>query len=107
MVGIALVLSYALARGVEWRGAGDIHTNMEIAATLLAFMVGIMALVRFYSKKDNTFLFVGTGFLGTAFLDGYHAVVTSHYFKDRLVLAGASEEKQATSLRTAAESSSR
>ena len=82
VVGIALVLSYARARGVEWRGAGDIHTNMEIAATLLAFMVGIMALVRFYSKKDNTFLFVGTGFLGTAFLDGYHAVVTSHYFKD-------------------------
>ena len=36
-----------------------------------------MALVRFYSKKDNTYLFVGVGFVGTALLDGYHAVVTS------------------------------
>ena len=50
-------------------------------ATLLALIVGVIALVRFYAKKNNTFLFVGTGFLGTAFLDGYHAVVTSHYFQ--------------------------
>ena len=39
-------------------------------------IVGATALVRFYSKKDNTFLFIGAGFLGTAFLDGYHTVVT-------------------------------
>ncbi|MCH8331052.1 MAG: hypothetical protein IH946_06690, partial [Bacteroidetes bacterium] len=50
---------------------------MEGIATLLALVVGTMALVRFYSKKNNTFLFIGTGFLGTALLDGYHAIVTS------------------------------
>ena len=48
---------------------------MEIAATILALIVGVMALVRFYSKKNSTILFVGAGFLGTAMLDGYHAVV--------------------------------
>jgi PAS domain S-box-containing protein len=53
---------------------------MELAATLLAFMVGTMALVRFYSKKEITFLFIGSGFIGTALLDGYHTVVTSSRF---------------------------
>ena len=37
-------------------------------------------MVRFYTKKNNTFLFIGTGFLGTGLLDGYHAVVTSTFF---------------------------
>jgi len=54
---------------------------MEFAATLLALVVGILALIRFYSKKDNTFLFIGSGFLGTGFLDGYHAFVSSPAFK--------------------------
>ena len=54
---------------------------MEIVATLLAMIIGAMALVRFYSKKDDTFLFIGAGFLGTAFLDGYHMVVTSAFFR--------------------------
>ncbi len=66
---------------MEWRGAAQLHTLMEVIATLLAVVVGAMALVRFYSKKDDTFLFIGTGFLGTAFLDGYHTVVTSDFFR--------------------------
>ena len=80
-VGLGLTLAYGLLRGSTWRGSTDLHTHMEAIATLLALVVGVMALVRFYAKKDNTFLFIGTGFLGTAFLDGYHTLVTSHYFK--------------------------
>ena len=53
---------------------------MEAIATLLAIVVGAMAMVRFYAKKDNTFLFIGTGFVGTGLLDGYHAIVTSSFF---------------------------
>ncbi len=64
-----------------WTGGAQLHTVMEAIATLLAIMVGAMALVRFYVKKESIFLFVGAGFLGTAFLDGFHAVVTSIYFK--------------------------
>ncbi len=58
----------------------NFHTLMEVIATLLAVVVGAMALVGL-SKKDDTFLFIGTGFLGTAFLDGYHTVVTSDFFR--------------------------
>jgi len=72
IVGIALLQSLS-----AYQGSKQLHTNMEVTATLLALFVGTLALVRFYSKKDNTYLFVGIGFLGTAMLDGYHAVVTS------------------------------
>jgi signal transduction histidine kinase len=78
---IILFLGYLWLREVTWEGSKQLHTVMEVIATLLAFMVGSMALVRFYSKKNNTFLFIGAGFLGTGFLDGYHAIVTSTFFE--------------------------
>ncbi|MDM8558729.1 ATP-binding protein [Candidatus Parabeggiatoa sp. HSG14] len=77
---IILFIGYSLLREVTWQGSKPLHTVMEIIATFLALIVGTMALVRFYTKKNNTFLFIGTGFLGTAMLDGYHAVVTSTFF---------------------------
>lgn len=80
-IGLGLTLGYAFLRGASWHGSATLHTVMEAVATLLALTVGVMALVRYYSKKNNSFLFIGTGFLGTALLDGYHAVVTSVAFK--------------------------
>jgi PAS domain S-box-containing protein len=80
---VALFLGYVLLRGSTWLGSTELHTIMEVIATVLALTVGVMALARFYSRKDSVFLFVGSGFLGTAFLDGYHAVVTSSWFADR------------------------
>jgi PAS domain S-box-containing protein len=81
VVGLGLTLGYAVTRGSAWQGGVQLHTLMETVATLLAATVGAMALVRFYTKKDNTFLLIAVGFLGTAFLDGYHAVVTSTAFR--------------------------
>lgn len=72
-----LFFGFLIARQIEWQGNKTLHTLMEVVATLLALMVGILALIRFYTKKTNTFLLIGSGFLGTAFLDGYHTVVTS------------------------------
>ncbi len=80
VVALALTSSYVALRGVAWVGNSQIHTLMETVAAVLAAIVGVMALVRFYSKSDNTILFIGTGFLGTAFLDTYHAVVTTEFF---------------------------
>ncbi|MDM8568209.1 ATP-binding protein, partial [Thiotrichales bacterium HSG1] len=53
---------------------------MEVIASILAYLVGVIALVRFYSKQDGIFLFIGTGFLGTGLFDTYHAIVTSTFF---------------------------
>ena len=77
---IALLFGFLLLRNSDWQGTKQIHTIMELTAILLAFFVGISALIRYYSKKNNTFLFIGTGFLGTGFLDGYHTIVTSTFF---------------------------
>jgi len=77
---LILAYSYYLLRDSTWLGGMELHTIMETAATLLALNVGILALVHYYSKKDNTFLFVGTGFVATGFLEGYHALVTASFF---------------------------
>jgi PAS domain S-box-containing protein len=77
---LVLACSYYLLRASTWLGSMELHTIMETAATLLALNIGILALVHYYSKKNNIFLFVGTGFVATGFLDGYHALVTSSFF---------------------------
>jgi signal transduction histidine kinase len=81
-VGLAIVLCVGsvMLRKTSWQGSTELHTVMEVVATLLALMVGTVALVRFHTNHSNTFLFLGAGFLGTALLDGYHAIVTSQWF---------------------------
>lgn len=80
-LGVSLTLLYVFMRGMSWKGSAELHTIMEVIATLLALMVAAMAMVRYYTRKEIIFLLLGTGFIGTAFLDGYHAVVTSTYFR--------------------------
>ena len=53
------------------------HVIWEFISTTMALIVASLSLVRYYSKKQRTFLFIGTGFLGTGLLNGYHAVMTS------------------------------
>ena len=79
-LGVFLFTGFFLLRDSVWVGNKQIHTLMELLATFLAAMVGTLALVRYYSRKDNTFLLIGAAFLGTALLDGYHAIVTSTFF---------------------------
>jgi len=40
----------------------------EVIATFLATMVGAMALMRYFSSKEVSILFIGTGFVGTGTL---------------------------------------
>ena len=76
----ALLLVGVLLQRGGWQGSTELHTLMESVAALLAFFVGVLALVRFYTKKTNLFLFIGAGFLVTALLEGHHALVTSSWF---------------------------
>ena len=82
LLGLVLTVGYCIVHGSAWQSSVHLHTLMEFIATVLALIVGVMALLRFYSKQDSTFLIIGTGFLGTGFLDGYHALVMSAWFKD-------------------------
>ena len=80
LTAVGLLLAFFLLRKSHWEGHTDLHTVMEVIATLLSLMVGILGLVRYHTKPHNTILLIGAGFLGTSFLDGYHAVVTSQWF---------------------------
>jgi signal transduction histidine kinase len=73
---VILAVGAALASGQEGVSSPDLHKIAEALATATALFIGSLALVRFYSKKNNAFLFLGTGFLATAVLDGYHAVAS-------------------------------
>lgn len=77
---IVLLLGSIPAHRSTWQGNEELHTLMETIATVLGFVTGAMALVRYYSKKSGMFLLLGTGFIGGAFLDGYHAAVRSSFF---------------------------
>ena len=77
----ALVATFVVLENVRWPfGNTQLHTITEVIATLFALIVGVVALVRFYTGRNNRILLIGVGFLGTALLDGYHAVVTSTFF---------------------------
>jgi len=65
---------------LSWSTTPSVHTLFEAIATVLAFIIGGLALVRFYSRKQITFLFIGCGFLGAALLNLNHALATSDVF---------------------------
>ena len=46
---------------VPWRSGPALHTTLEGIATLISLMVGVIALVRFYTRKNNLYLLVGVG----------------------------------------------
>lgn len=76
---LVLLLASIPAHRSAWMGTADLHTLFETIATLLGFVTGAMALARYYTKKSGMFLLLGTGFLGGALLNGYHAMVTSSF----------------------------
>ena len=83
-MGTGLVASFLLLGESTWQGSTQTHTLMESLAVLLAFTVGTMALLRYYSRRNNTFLILGVGFVGTGFLDAYNAAITSDWLANRL-----------------------
>ncbi|MBF0260942.1 MAG: response regulator [Magnetococcales bacterium] len=75
-----LVIGLLLVRQSTWTSSTHLHTLLETVATTLAFMVGVLALMRHHTEKEDLYLLIGAGFLGTAFLDLYHVIVTSTLF---------------------------
>jgi diguanylate cyclase (GGDEF)-like protein/PAS domain S-box-containing protein len=62
---------------LAWIGDPWIHTLLEAISTLLALILGGVALVRGYTRKSLSYLVLATAFLGAGLLDGLHAVITS------------------------------
>jgi diguanylate cyclase (GGDEF)-like protein len=84
---VVLLLFAFPAHRSSWLGTADLHTWVETISTVLGLITGAIALVRYYARKNGTFLFLGTGFLGAALLDGYHAVATSSFATGHIPIA--------------------
>ncbi len=76
-----LLIANLVIENLSWQSGPLFHTSMELISTLLAAMIGLMAIVRYYSEKTDLMLLVATAFFGTAFLDAYHTLVTAVFFK--------------------------
>ncbi|VAW61696.1 Signal transduction histidine kinase [hydrothermal vent metagenome] len=81
IIGIGLSVTSILFSQFSWQGSAELHTLTELLATVLALFVGLLALIRFYSRGGSSYLVLGAGFIGVGMLDGYHAVVSSIWFK--------------------------
>ena len=87
-ISVALLITHFFVRRFSWQGSLTMHTVSETIGTILSLFVGIISLVRYYSKKDNTFLFISLGFLGTSIFTGFHTMVTSAYFLESIPFSG-------------------
>jgi len=67
---------------IDWQIQSDLHSVLETGATILAATVGALGLVRYHARRQLPYLILGVGFLGTAFLDGYHGLVTGSWFHE-------------------------
>ncbi|MDX1394629.1 MAG: PAS domain S-box protein [Gemmatimonadota bacterium] len=72
-----LLLLFLAVRESSWTVAPALHGAFELAAAVVALIAGILALVRFYSRKNDTLLLIGAAMIGASVLDTYHLFVTT------------------------------
>lgn len=70
--------------GTQWQSSAYAHTTGESAATLLAALIGIIAVMRYCARRNGAVLLIAGGFLGTAALNSYHTAITSELFIARM-----------------------
>lgn len=70
-----LLLLFLAARETGWTASPAIPAMLELSAAIVALVVGTLALVRYYTRKNDTLLLIGAGMLGTAALDAYQFLV--------------------------------
>jgi signal transduction histidine kinase/CheY-like chemotaxis protein len=79
-----MVIGWWPAHRLVWLGNSELHTLLEAVSACLGAGAGFMALARYYTRKDGIYLLLGSGFLGAALLDIFHATVTSSFLADHM-----------------------
>ncbi len=80
LTAVVPVVTFFLVQGGSWQTDAPEHTTLEVSASLLAVVAGIMALVRYAARRETTFYYVGIGFLGAGLLDGFQSLITTDLF---------------------------
>ncbi len=83
LVGFGLPILYFATNSSNGYSSIEVHTLMETLATALGLFAGALALIRFYSHGGTYFLIIGAGFIGVAFLDGHHTLISSSALQHR------------------------
>jgi len=68
---------FVVMNAISWTGSVASHGLLEISSAILAFVIGAMALVNYYSRANKKYLLMGYGFIAISFLDGYAAIQTT------------------------------
>jgi two-component system phosphate regulon sensor histidine kinase PhoR len=69
---IGIFSVYSLAFHLQ----GDLLSfhNLQLSASLLAGIASIMSLIKYYTRRDDKYLFIGIGFLGASILKGLQSI---------------------------------
>ena len=78
-VAVAYGLTALLIARVPHRLTPEAHTLIELATLAFALFTGVLALVRYYSRPDDEYLLIGSGLIGTALFDAFHAAVAGPF----------------------------
>lgn len=71
---IFLFLLFAYISG-NFKWIGDFQLVIDLFSSVFAFFIGILALLRFYTKKTYiNYLLLGLGFITVSILDGFHVL---------------------------------
>jgi PAS domain S-box-containing protein len=68
---------FALRGGAPLPRTADLHLVTETFAVALAVVLGVLALVRYFTGRRRTFLFIGTGFVAAGVLDAAHLAIAT------------------------------
>ncbi|MCP4194571.1 MAG: PAS domain-containing protein [Planctomycetaceae bacterium] len=76
---VVLVASSLWIHGQTYQGTAQLHALMELLATLIAAFSAVLAYLRYYARRNSSFMFLclATGLLATSCLDTYHIVISS------------------------------
>lgn len=74
---LLLIASFFLFRLFTWPKDASFQVMLGTASFCLSFFVGVLAFIKFFTRKKNKYLFIGSGFLAVAALEGYSLFVPS------------------------------
>lgn len=77
---VALLISFLISSKFNWHGSVEANVLMEVTSLVLAFVIGILALIKFFTRTKRMYLFVGVGFLGASLLEVFQLTLISRFF---------------------------
>jgi len=74
---LLLLVSFFIFRLLSWPKDSGFQIMLGTASFCFSFFVGVLAFIKFFTRKKNKYLFIGSGFLAVSALEGYSLFVSS------------------------------